>query len=315
MSIRDTLWELKKSLPFFKQKELMKKMQLLEERLEILHYMILTAADHNMKDQQIVCEISLAEHCNLNCYGCDHFAPLAKPEFADLEESRRDLTRLAELFGHRITEFYLAGGEPLLHPEITKFMEAARQAFPNSKIGIVTNGILLPKQPEEFWLACKKYNIALQPTKYPIDVDYEAMGERAQQYGVSYCCWGSTNKAQKTSTYFPLNTQGFHRGSWNFTACLLAGHNLSLEHGRLYTCSVAGKVRHFNEYFGKDLKMSPKDSIDIYAVKSEEEIDEYLMHPIPFCEYCTHWHIDLGMPWHRAMPWQQSRREIREWTL
>ena len=103
MSIRDTLWELKKSLPFFKQKELMKKMQLLEERLEILHYMILTAADHNMKDQQIVCEISLAEHCNLNCYGCDHFAPLAKPEFADLEESRRDLTRLAELFGHRIT--------------------------------------------------------------------------------------------------------------------------------------------------------------------------------------------------------------------
>ena len=61
--------------------------------------------------------------------------------------------------------------------------------------------------------------------------------------------------------------------------------------------------------------MSPKDSIDIYAAKSEDEIDEYLMHPIPFCEYCTHWHVDLGMPWQRAMPWRCSKRDIKEWTL
>lgn len=315
MSIHSTLSKIRRSLPFAGKKELAKKMDLLEDRLETLHYMILKAADHTMKGQPVVCEISLAEHCNLNCYGCDHFAPLAEPEFADLAETERDLTRLGELLGHRMKEFYLAGGEPLLHPEIIKFMEVARRAFPNSKVGIVTNGILLPEQPEEFWLACRKYNIAVQPTRYPIDVDYDAVGEHARQYGIDYICWGTPGQAQKSSTYFPLNLEGFHRGSWNFTACLPAGHNLTLEHGRLYTCPAACKIRHFNQYFGKNLTMSPKDSLDIYAVKSEEEIDAYLMHPIPFCQYCSHYYVELGMPWQRAMPWRVSKRDIKEWTL
>jgi hypothetical protein len=44
-------------------------------------------------------EFHLAEHCNLNCAGCDHFSPLAAEEYASLETVKKDMARLAELTG------------------------------------------------------------------------------------------------------------------------------------------------------------------------------------------------------------------------
>lgn len=315
MSMKDSLEKALALFPFAGQKIIMERLCALQKQVEILNAMVHVNAEHNMKNRPVVCEISLAEHCNLNCYGCDHFSPLAEPEFADPEETERDLARLAELFGHRIRAFYLAGGEPLLHPEIIKFMEIARKALPDSDIEIITNGILLPKQTEEFWLACRKYNIAVRPTKYPIDVDYEAMAERARQYGVEYFYWGSSGKVLKQTTWFPLDLHGQQREGWNFGACVISGECLALEHGRLYTCTVAARIRHFNKYFGTNLKLSPRDSIDLYRAKSEDDINEYLVNPIPFCRYCTRSDTQLGMPWHRVMPWRRSKRDIKEWTL
>ena len=85
----------------------MRKVCAIENQMEVLNFMLRMASERTMKNRQIVCEISLAEHCNLGCYGCNYFAPLAKPEFADIEETERDVTRLAELFGHRIRYFDL----------------------------------------------------------------------------------------------------------------------------------------------------------------------------------------------------------------
>ena len=41
-------------------------------------------------------EFHLADHCNLNCQCCDHFAPIADNYFLDLDEFERDMSRLAD---------------------------------------------------------------------------------------------------------------------------------------------------------------------------------------------------------------------------
>jgi uncharacterized radical SAM superfamily Fe-S cluster-containing enzyme len=91
-------------------------------------------------------DIYIAEHCNLGCYSCNHFSPIAEPEFANLESVDRDLARLAELSSGNIGSIMLVGGEPLLNPELPEFMRIARQHFPKSRIQTITNGFLLLAQ-------------------------------------------------------------------------------------------------------------------------------------------------------------------------
>ena len=42
-------------------------------------------------------EFHLVDHCNLNCAHCDHFTPLAKEYFADIEDLRTTIMQKAEL--------------------------------------------------------------------------------------------------------------------------------------------------------------------------------------------------------------------------
>ena len=61
-------------------------------------------------------EYHLVNHCNLNCKGCAHFAPLAKPWFADINEFEKDLNQLSSKV--IIDKLTLFGGEPLLNNDI-----------------------------------------------------------------------------------------------------------------------------------------------------------------------------------------------------
>ena len=74
-------------------------------------------------------EVHVAEHCNLSCRDCLHFSPLAKEEFLDIDEYRKDCARLSELFDSEVERLYLLGGEPLLHPNLVEIMKISREAF------------------------------------------------------------------------------------------------------------------------------------------------------------------------------------------
>ncbi|MBD5165660.1 radical SAM protein, partial [Helicobacter sp.] len=118
-------------------------------------------------------EIHLAEHCNLNCFSCNHFSQLAPQGFPDLKKFETDIAQLSLLTKGLIERFHLMGGEPLLNSNCKDFFAITRKYFPNSAIWLVTNGILLNKQPKEFWESCRENNIEIHPTKYPIKIDWE----------------------------------------------------------------------------------------------------------------------------------------------
>lgn len=253
-------------------------------------------------------EVALAEHCNLNCAWCNHFSPVAKPELADLEETSRDFERLSSLFQGRAQEIRLLGGEPLLHPQLPDFLKMARNAFPTANIVIVTNGILLPRQTEEFWTVCEKNQITISPTRYPVKCDYSAIEKCCRQYHVKYRNFSIMPKSLKYMFRTPLDKEGRQNEIYRFLTCPLANTCIYLSHGRLYTCPTIANVRHLNHYFGTEFEVLPEDSIDIHSAASGEEILNFLATPVPFCRYCM-----SKKPKH-FLPWRRTKKDIFEWV-
>ncbi len=262
---------------------------------------------HYMPKSSLNFSMELVEHCNLNCAGCDHFSPLAENKYADFDKTSKYFDRLAELFGEDIKYVQFAGGEPLLHPEITKFLIMARKKFPKAPIRVITNGIKLASMPDEFWEVCKEQNVTIMPTKYPISVDYDAMQNKAARYGVKYSYF---NNAQFVKTLFklPIDFEGLQNEHLNFVHCHRANNCIFLQNGRLYTCAFAAIIWRFDKYFGTKLFNEESNSIDIFKANSTEEILKFLAKPIPFCRYCKILNTVFDIPWH------QSKRTIDEWT-
>ena len=200
------------------------------------------------------------------------------------------------------------GGEPLLHPDITQFMKIARNNFPNTRIEIVTNGILLNQQNEEFWNACKEFDVTIVPTKYPLNIDYDKAKETAKSYGVKYEYYNNNEDILKTSFHIPLDVEGRQNAAENFTNCFHANWCVMLKNGKLYTCTVAPNIEHFNKHFGYSIPLSERDGIDIHKAESIDEILEFLARPIPFCKYCN----VNGRSYGRK--WGTSKKDISEWT-
>ncbi len=252
-------------------------------------------------------EVNLAEHCNLNCIGCDHFSPVAKESFTDVNEYEKDLARLAELFGDKVSAITLVGGEPLLHPELLEFMRRSRRYFPESNVIVFTNGLLLTQEPEEFWETCRDGRVQITITNYPIKIDNAKIKKLTGEYGIALD-YSWENKL-KTMNKMVIDPEGAGDPDYNFKKCYRANACIFLQKGRLYTCTVAPTAHHLNEFFGQNLEMSERDSIDIYAARSGAEILEFLRRPIPFCRYC-----DMRTKI-KGLAWRQSEKKLTEWFL
>ncbi|MBQ8698465.1 MAG: radical SAM protein [Schwartzia sp.] len=256
-------------------------------------------------------EVNVTKHCNLNCKGCDHFAPLADAsDCMDFNVYLRDMQRISELFGDKANEIHILGGEPMLHPELKRFLQAARELFPSAKICLDTNGTLLPKVGDDFWKFFHKQRIVIEPTMYPVPVDYEELARTAERHHVEYQ-YLQKNKPGGHHTLWkcPLDLTGGQDPTESFIHCGNANRCITLENGRLYTCSIASNMYLFNRFFGNEyVQFGDQDGIDIYQAQSAEEIFSYLARPMPVCRYC-----DVK---DRTMdhPWEVSRREITEWT-
>ncbi|GHT18404.1 hypothetical protein AGMMS4957_00660 [Bacteroidia bacterium] len=250
-------------------------------------------------------EVHLTDHCNLNCKACSHFCPVADDNFLDVESFRRDCIRLAELTNGNILVIRLMGGEPLLHPQVTVFFDIARKYFPHTKIAVVSNGILLPKQPDTFWQSCKKNRIEVHISNYPIKIDRETITQKAATFDVVLVDIENTNKEWKK--YFVLDIHGQGDCQKSFDNCAQANNCTNLREGKIYVCPTVAYISFFNKYFEQNLETTEQDYLDIYKVKNQQEIFDFLCKPMPFCRYCN-------VENQESLEWGVSKREISEWT-
>jgi len=259
-------------------------------------------------------EINLVDNCNLNCQMCDHFSQLVKkPYFLNLEVFEHDMKRLAELSENHIDIIKLQGGEPLLHKDVNKFIEITRSLFPKCIIYFFTNGLLLLKAENyakgNFWQCCKDNDVTIQLTEYPINLDIQAIEDKAKEYGAKIQIFGEVADRVrgkiKRSTKHPFDLKG-NVEKHQFISCYHLNETITLRNGRLFTCSIIPYANYFNEAFGQNLEISDENSIDIHKAKNYDEIAEFVAKRVPFCNYC-----DIKN--RRTMQWARSNREIGEY--
>ena len=251
-------------------------------------------------------EVDIVSHCNLNCRSCSQFSCIAEEEYIDVNKMERDFARLGELFEGEANRIYLIGGEPLLHPSIEECMKIARKYFVKGEISIFTNGLLLLKTSGEFWRVCRENAISIIVTKYPIQLDYQKILDKAKMEKVEFSFFG-TSEDFKYMTNLGLDPEGKQDVTKSFVNCAESNNCVKLKDGKLYTCTRPAAIYKFNQFFDKCLEVTENDSIDIYSAKSKEEILDKLAKPIPFCKYC-----DISGN-RKAREWGQTDKAIEEW--
>jgi hypothetical protein len=251
-------------------------------------------------------DVHLTDHCNLNCKGCEHFSPLSEKEFLAIDIYERDCIQLSKLTGGIVDDIALIGGEPLLHPQIIDFINITRNYFPMGMILIITNGLLLLQQPDTFWENCKKNSIAIYISVYPVKINYFAIKEKAEKYGVKLVFWGDPINLKKDWRKLKIDTRG-RQNPWlsNFL-CYASNGCFQLVDGKIFKCWRMAYIQYFNKAFGKKLMITEHDYVDIYKTTNVQEILNKLRKPVPFCRYCDMIHS-------KNEEWQRSKKEIKEW--
>ena len=153
-------------------------------------------------------------------------------------------------------------------------MKIARENFSEGNILIYTNGILLPQQPEEFWQALNDYKINLRITRYPVKLDWNKIISMAERYKIDIEeAYGGRGLLEEMSFFVnPIDLTGSLDYKKNFAACDASNSCITLENGKLYTCSTIPCIRHFNKFFNKNIPVTEKDYIDIYKAPDKNYI-------------------------------------------
>lgn len=101
------------------------------------------------------------KHCNLSCAACNHLSPLFEKSFLDPERLLSDLRILAK--GVHFEQISIQGGEPLLHPQVDRLLEVARESHVADRVTVLTNGTKLHQMSEEFWKRVDQVRLSVYP--------------------------------------------------------------------------------------------------------------------------------------------------------
>lgn len=248
--------------------------------------------------------VHLTDHCNLNCKGCTHFSNIAKPAFADPDVFEREFEALERVFSG-ITEIYLLGGEPLLHPLVTEFMAIARRHFPRARIKLMSNGVLVTRMPAGFWSAMHESGIVLVCDLYPIGLPVDEIEALVALHGVEL------EWTDPRAEFFklPIDVSGSQDAARSFRGCGGINNCPIVRDGRLYPCAYAAYGDLLMERFDlTGLEPAEGDSIAIDGSSAPWEVFDFLCRPVPWCRFCDIDHVG-------TYAWARSDRSLGEWTL
>ena len=244
-------------------------------------------------------ETHLTEACNLNCRGCSNFSVFAKPKHKDIGEFEREFTRIAEI--EQVGMIRLLGGEPLLNERFMEYALVIRRLFPETRVIIVTNGLLLKRliphretlRKERIEVTMSNYRIEEQDMELFKSLPFTELHEKGRLYNISLDIDGKQDKEQAFKDC-DIATNG-----WYF-----------FQDGWLYPCCIAGTIQDFWDHFGLDLGIEQKASgINIFT-HTAEEIEEFLHEPVELCRFC-----DTKRRLQTYQPFERSKGDIREWIV
>ena len=238
-----------------------------------------------------VLEINAVHHCNNRCASCNHASPFAKAYYMDPLTLSSDLLMLSHYLHTGF--FCIQGGEPLLHPRLLELMDIAFASEIADQYGILTNGRLFPRMPEEFWVKCRDQKIELRCSVYG-NLEPEALEvghAKAAQYNLNFRP-GPIGSFHKMLGHYP-NGESFFGCPW--VTC----H--TVHEGYFYICPIST--------FWPEQFMGLPKTIDGFQLNkiTEEGIFNFIHRKTPL-ESCKRW-TGAKSP---QIPWHESK-SLEEW--
>lgn len=236
--------------------------------------------------------LNITTKCSLRCRDCSAFIPYVKnPCYYDAETVMKDMRTLLDYLGHvRIIDLY--GGEPMLHPELTKMVKMLKDERRTERIGIITNGTITPNAELLDALEDDR-RVLFRISDYgelssKIKEITRLLSERNIEYEITnYTFW------ERPSVIAPCE-ETEEQTKEKFRHCV-AGHHAILMNRKLYQCLTAGAVDNIGA-----LPPSESNYVDFekYAETPEvlhQKIDEFLDRCINLeyfdaCRYCSGLH-------------------------
>jgi cyclic pyranopterin phosphate synthase len=231
-------------------------------------------------------EYNLVDHCNLSCRECSHLSPYVPKNALPFEVFERDLQRVASVF--RVQRFRFVGGEPLLHKDLLRFIVAVRESGIAPRIEIASNGVLVPRAPDELFEAIDSLSLSIYPSA-PCEPDVmRAIEQRCRQHGVALKV-DFVGRFRRMQVRKPMTDDKLVRSIFN--SCLIA-HTWGCQtfyDGHFYLCS---RPIYTDSFIGK-LGLAPeelrtRDGVPLHEPDLRARLLTYLRsrEPLNSCRYC-----------------------------
>lgn len=261
-----------------------------------------TALAHRREPLRL--EFILSDYCNLNCKGCTHYSPLAAKVFEPLDQLERNAAMLGKAVGKDIEYVYLIGGETLLYPELPEAMAIMRRHFPNTRIMLFTNGLLIPRMSDEFWQSARDNAVTLAITRYPVKFDYDAAEAECNRRGVDYKVFGDRGE-EGAFLRFALDPAKSQPARLSHFKCFNRGC-ISVVGDKVYPCSISACIGHLNKAHATRFEHLPGDWFNVADIRGIRQIKRLRDRPVPFCGYCK--------PNPTVTDYGPSKRDKAEWV-
>lgn len=234
-------------------------------------------------------EFHVCDICNLNCRGCSHFAPIFTGGFVLPENFRKQIEKAAEKF--YISCLRLMGGEPFLHKELGEIIIIARDVLPNTRLELVTNGLLLMGITGEIWDIIKENRATLCISLYkPTFQIKDKLRDYLKNKGVSYKFVLGTDQKNKEGIIEEfgkcLTNKRNHNAAVAGKYCM-GSICRYLRDGKISRCSRPLLSPYINEYYGENFILEDADYISLEDDSlSSWDMVRKLHEVTPFCGYC-----------------------------
>jgi len=260
---------------------------------------------HDRRELETI-EIHIADHCNLNCKNCSMFCGLVPHRtFPSFQQTASDIRKLKQFFDH-VKVFRLIGGEPLLNPDLERYIWEARAAFPHTDIRMITNGILVRNMSPGLLQAIRECDVSFIVTHYlPVSDQMESIREFLAENQIRYTISGIITEFQKI-----YDMRGTADPAVRFASCHWKSSCATMGSGKIAACFVPFVIRYLSDTFQLDIKEDGQ--IDLYEEGlTTKEIRRRMQTPFSLCKYCA----PKGMtaPWciHR----QSEGHNIGDWSV
>lgn len=232
-------------------------------------------------------EMNVVDQCNLNCKGCAHFSNICNNNFVSVESFRSDLQKISKKFN--LYNFRILGGEPFLHPNILELVTISRETLLNTKIVIVTNGLLIDRLDDKILQAIADNDIMLsislyQPTYEILDKIIKKLNEFQINFLINDDYFREVSVIDKFNTR--LSSEKGTNGE-NASEICTGRFCRFLRNGRISKCYYPLLIDILNDKYGTNYIVTDDDYVELDNITDGWEVISRLNNKIPFCDYCS----------------------------